>query len=132
MEDEDDIVEGKAKKEKKKKGANRSAAAAEGSSKQTAATSSHLAGTSNAKDTEPADDSSWTRVESRRRTAANSASHSDVLTSDTTITTSVTDNTETSSDASDKTEEESIAQPEKRKTFVEKMLPKPRKTGVEE
>lgn len=94
----------------------------------------------------PIDTESWTRVGSRKRSAKQPRSaglgESDpgLLTSDTNLTTSVTDNTTESTDkAIDDTdgdgEDSALSSPlvtENRRTFVEKMLPKPRRTGVEE
>lgn len=107
------ISPGASKKDKKKRAASSTPVPAAGPSSQ-------------------ADDSAWTRVESRKRgNSKKSLEQSEILTSDTNLTTSETNNTETSSVMTDKTEDELSAAPE-RKTFVEKMLPKPRKTGVEE
>jgi hypothetical protein len=87
-------------------------------------------------------DGSWTRVESRRQKAKQGILSSstegqpspDLTTSDAGVTTSVT--TGTSSPVAERTEEESFVDAEitgaRRKTLAEKMLPKPRKTGVEE
>lgn len=89
------------------------------------------------------DDASWTRVESRKRSTDPASAHAkhpsttdaEILTSDTNITTSVTGETESEEGANteDELEESSRHQSSgNRKTFAEKMLGKPRKTGVEE
>ena len=82
------------------------------------------------------DPEAWTRVESRRKTKpqpTDSKSGPQDGTSDAGITTSVTGN------SSPATEDEAGHQPdassaseENRRTLAEKMIPKPRKTGVEE
>ncbi|OCH96389.1 hypothetical protein OBBRIDRAFT_787464 [Obba rivulosa] len=89
---------------------------------------------------------SWTRVEPRRRTTpqqavqvegSSSAAHPrEVSTSDAGVTTSVTDN---SSPIAERTEDdENLAYfgggqaSENRKTLAEKLLPRPRKTGVDD
>lgn len=91
--------------------------------------------------TDSLDDGTWTRVSSRKNTSApgmqqsQSLSQSEILTSDTNLTASVTGDTETSSVGSaakpDTASEDEEVQEVKRKTFAEKMLPK-RRTGVEE
>ena len=82
---------------------------------------------------EALDDGPWTRVESRKRTQGSSVNQGEQIVSDAGITTSVT---ETSSVATERTDDEedtnAVTPSENRKTFAEKMLPKPRKTGVEE
>ncbi|THH03277.1 hypothetical protein EW145_g6383, partial [Phellinidium pouzarii] len=75
------------------------------------------------------EDASWTRVSTRKRAEANTTTEAELLTSDTNLTTSVTgpENTE-----EEEEEEESAQDSENRKTFAERMLPRPRKTGVED
>lgn len=93
--------------------------------------------------TSATDDASWTRVESRKRGTNPTTTHgkhpsttdAELLTSDTNITTSVTGETESEEGANTEDEIEESAQHQSsgnRKTFAEKMLGKPRKTGVEE
>ena len=86
-------------------------------------------------------DDTWTRVEPRRRGNAQSAAAtthvrdtSSALGSDAGISTSATGN---SSPVNERTEDEShvLAQPQQqdnKRTLAEKLLPKPRKTGVDE
>lgn len=83
-------------------------------------------------------DGSWTRVESghRSRGAASTSEgpSAEVTTSDAGITTPVTGN---SSPLAERTEDEGLLystrdSPGNRRTLAEKMLPKPRKTGVDE
>ncbi|EIW58414.1 uncharacterized protein TRAVEDRAFT_72007 [Trametes versicolor FP-101664 SS1] len=88
------------------------------------------------------DDQGWTRVETKKKAvqpapAGTSTSERppDISTSDAGITTSVTG---TSSPVTERTEDEAHVQPAdpstsgNRRTLAEKLLPKPRKTGVED
>jgi hypothetical protein len=78
------------------------------------------------------DSEAWTRVESRRKLKsqpADSKGGPQDVTSDAGITTSVTGN---SSPATEDEPDGSSASKENRKTLAEKLIPKPRKTGVEE
>lgn len=89
-----------------------------------------------------AEDEGWTRVETKKKAAPPTAGTSsaerppDISTSDAGITTSVT--TGNSSPVTERTEDESHSQPaasrapDNKRTLAEKLLPKPRKTGVEE
>ncbi|THH28838.1 hypothetical protein EUX98_g5356 [Antrodiella citrinella] len=80
-------------------------------------------------------DDTWTRVETRRRgnqspSAAHSRDTSGALGSDAGLSTSVTGN---SSPVNERTEDESRLQvPENRRTLAERLLPKARKTGVDD
>lgn len=80
-------------------------------------------------------DGPWTRVEPRKRrveaTTADGAAPLERTTSDAGVTTSVTG---TSSPVAERTEDEQSADraPESRRPLAERLLPKPRKTGVEE
>lgn len=107
----------------------------------TASSSGAEAGPSFASST--TDDASWTRVESRKRSTDPTGAHAkhpsttdaEILTSDTNITTSVTGETESEEGANTEDELEDSSRHQSsgnRKTFAEKMLGKPRKTGVEE
>ncbi len=85
------------------------------------------------------DDDGWTRVETRKKAERDAAKAGEgrpqlgVSTSDAGITTSVTGN---SSPVTERTEDESALADsgisENRRTLAERLLPKPRKTGVEE
>lgn len=88
------------------------------------------------------DDQGWTRVETKKKAAqpaptgtSTSERPPDISTSDAGITTSVTG---TSSPVTERTEDEAHVQPAdpstsgNRRTLAERLLPKPRKTGVEE
>ena len=82
-------------------------------------------------DAQDDEDESWTRVSTRKKGGPSvkptASTEGELLTSDTNITTSVTDQD------NDNTEDESSVQElEDNKTFAEKMLPRPKKTGVEE
>ncbi|KIP01249.1 hypothetical protein PHLGIDRAFT_27046 [Phlebiopsis gigantea 11061_1 CR5-6] len=78
------------------------------------------------KSTPVLDDEPWTRVESRRRAAA----PQQPAVSDAGITTSVTG---TSSPVAERTEDEhALGTDENRRTLAERLLPKPRKTHVED
>ncbi|KAH9849910.1 hypothetical protein C2E23DRAFT_870362 [Lenzites betulinus] len=89
-----------------------------------------------------AEDEGWTRVETKKKVAPPTAGTSsaerppDISTSDAGITTSVT--TGNSSPVTERTEDESHSQlaasrvPDNKRTLAEKLLPKPRKTGVED
>ncbi|KAF9465523.1 hypothetical protein BDZ94DRAFT_349434 [Collybia nuda] len=83
-------------------------------------------------------DGSWTRVESGRRSrgaaSASEGPSAEVTSSDAGITTPVTGN---SSPIAERTEDEGLLytsrnSPENRRTLAERMLPKPRKTGVDD
>lgn len=83
-------------------------------------------------------DGSWTRVESGRRSrgaaSTSEGPSAEVTTSDAGITTPVTGN---SSPLAERTEDEGLLystrdSPGNRRTLAERMLPKPRKTGVDE
>jgi hypothetical protein len=121
-----------AKKAKKKKAKKPAAAASEGDKP--------AAGPSTPKakegDAGAAKEEQWTRVESRRRPHADAPQgqlavpqgSADTIASDA-ITTSVTG---TTTPTTERTDEESEASVDNRKTLAEKLLPKPRKTGVDE
>lgn len=78
-------------------------------------------------------DGSWTRVKPRRTTTQESGAPAEITTTDAGVTTSATGN---SSPITDRTEDEAFTRNtthgENRKTLAEKLLPKPRKTGVDE
>ncbi|CDO72084.1 hypothetical protein BN946_scf184962.g27 [Trametes cinnabarina] len=93
------------------------------------------------------DDAGWTKVETKKKPLPQNSTHDgqrpadasstapaqplDVSTSDAAITTSVT--TGNSSPVTERTEDESHqGPPDNKRTLAEKLLPKPRKTGVEE
>ena len=81
------------------------------------------------KSTPVLDDGPWTRVESRKRGVAQQQQPQPAA-SDAGITTSVTG---TSSPVTERTEDEhALATEENRRTLAERLLPKPRKTHVEE
>lgn len=121
----DVVVKKKEKKKKTKKAASQPAPGEIGNAKPVAGPS----GGAPSSDASP-DDNAWTRVEPRRHPLSQSMT-GDILTSDTNLTTSVTDSASTTTE---KTEDEDGEEyePEHRRTFVERMLPKPRKLGVEE
>ena len=78
---------------------------------------------------------SWTRVEAKRKKDAQQATPLDAGTSDAGITTtSITGTSSPAAPGSDaeETEEVHASTSDNRRTFAEKMLPKPRKTGVDE
>ncbi|EJD07574.1 uncharacterized protein FOMMEDRAFT_143921 [Fomitiporia mediterranea MF3/22] len=90
------------------------------------------------------DDASWTRVSTRKKNINDnqtqqavrretSQTDPELFTSDTNVTTSgVTDENTEEDEAQEEEDEGSVREPEHRRTFAEKMLPKPRKTGVED
>lgn len=124
---------------KKRKGA-RGGAAADGrkdtSSKGTLGTGVSTGGPSRAQGlaesyvlSEAPEDASWTRVTSRRRGAG--TVDTDFLTSDTNVTqTTTTESTEDDGEEEEEGRKQSADTP--RRPLAERMLPKPRKTGVEE
>ena len=133
-------------KPKKKKKAKKAGAAADAQSESsaTAPESSVVAaaGRGKGRRAAPLDNDGWTKVETKKVRAqtskaggsgAEGAPQLEVSTSDAGITTSVT-GTGNSSPVTERTEEESqlADAPENRRTLAEKLLPKPRKTGVEE
>ncbi|KZT64490.1 hypothetical protein DAEQUDRAFT_698641 [Daedalea quercina L-15889] len=80
-------------------------------------------------------DGSWTRVEPKRRKDPQEATPLDAGTSDAGITTtSITGNSSPTVPASDDEEaaDTKASTSDNRRTFAERMLPKPRKTGVED
>ena len=87
------------------------------------------------------DDASWTRVSTRKKNAASTSGNppsstagastdAELLTSDTNLTSGVTDPdlTETEEEDAGIRKSDTVS----RKTFAERMLPRPKKTGVEE
>ncbi|KAL5492414.1 hypothetical protein ACEPAI_3861 [Sanghuangporus weigelae] len=97
------------------------------------------------------EDASWTRVSTRKKAAPSSSQQQDgkqqigsvpgaagqtdaeLLTSDTNLTTSGVTDPENNTEEEDEDEDErSVREPENRRTFAERMLPRPRKTGVED
>lgn len=75
------------------------------------------------------EDASWTRVTSRRKNAG--ATDVDIHTSDTNATRTTSATADTTEDDDGEAEEEKPADTPRR-TLAERMLPRPRKTGVEE
>lgn len=137
----------KPKKKKKAKKTGAAAADAQSESSATAPESSAVAaaGRGKGRRAAPLDNDGWTKVETKKVRAqtskaggsgaggAEGAPQLEVSTSDAGITTSVT-GTGNSSPVTERTEEESqlADAPENRRTLAEKLLPKPRKTGVVE
>ncbi|KAL5531674.1 hypothetical protein ACEPAG_4551 [Sanghuangporus baumii] len=98
------------------------------------------------------EDASWTRVSTRKKAALSSSQQqggkkqqigsvpgaagqtdAELLTSDTNLTTSgVTDPENNTEEEEEDGDGGSVREPENRRTFAERMLPRPRKTGVED
>ncbi len=142
----DNVAAPKPKKKKKGKKASPVPVDAQSESSATAPESSAVRKPKKAPAKQPAlDDNGWTRVETKKKVkdgskAATSAGTGaagqslEITTSDAGITTSVTGN---SSPVTERTEDESSALAdsavsENRRTLAERLLPKARKTGVEE
>ncbi|RPD58896.1 hypothetical protein L226DRAFT_553825 [Lentinus tigrinus ALCF2SS1-7] len=134
---------GKPKKKKKAKKASPVPVDAQSESSATAPESSAARRTKKSATPKPLDDDGWTRVETKKKTVRDAAKGDapagegrpqlEVSTSDAGITTSATGN---SSPVTERTEDESALADsgisENRRTLAERLLPKPRKTGVED
>lgn len=135
----------KSKKKKKGKKASPVPADAQSESSATAPESSAVRKPKKPSAPKPAalDDDGWTKVETKKRTvkdgakadaaSAGAPGQLEISTSDAGVTTSATGN---SSPVTERTEDESVladsALSEHRRPLAERLLPKPRKTGVEE
>lgn len=134
----------KSKKKKAKKAANASAAGisraddAQSESSATAPESSTPVPRTKRKSPPALEaDGPWTRVEPRKRPPktqepAAGPTPAESIVSDPGITTSVTGTTEPTDDEREQEQEQPEREPETRRPLAERLLPKPRKTGVEE